>query len=372
MIHAFWFVWRVRHSSTANSPIVRSHFSLYFRRFCDVSLSQVGRALVRLTQVVCEQHAAPFRSDVMSWGVTAVADARMTPLEFGDFKSEEREKTEKAAIKYISEPSVSRQDGLSSFGIAATVAAPGTGKTRLLDDLLRANVPTTHYVLRLPITFNGENTGEFTHPVAVRALLQFVCGTTRVTAKRQLRTLDGHLRSVCGSLHVELFALDVLDAVEAVYFDLRGGVLGRSVLLIDEIKLASYDPPRVNSELPVYRCVTTWIDAGSATADGGRTPSRRGAVFTGVSVLSPFALESSTGRPIVPLPLGIFDVYDDSVRAVIESQAGCTIHPAGGVARCHGWPPARYSGHSCETGGRWRRRDERTRSFVAHSLRCRW
>jgi hypothetical protein len=295
-----------------------------------LTLSQVGYALVRLTQVVCEQHAAPFKSDAMSWGVTTVADERMTPFEFGDFKSEEREKTEMDAIKYISEPSQSRQRGTDIFGIAATVAAPGTGKTRLLDDLLRATVPTTHYnhFLRLPITFNGKTTGDFTHPVAVRALLQFVCGTTRVTAKRPLRTLDGHLRSVCGSLDVELFALDVLDAVEAVYFELRGGVLARSVLLIDEIRLASFTPRRADAEVAVYDCVKSWLDAGLITVDGN-SQSRRGAVFTGVSVLSPFALESSTGRPIVPLPLGIFDVYDDSVRAVIELQAGCKIHPAG-------------------------------------------
>jgi hypothetical protein len=102
------------------------------------------------------------------------------------------------------------------------------------------------------------------------------------------------------------------------------------VLLIDEIKLASYNPPRVSSELNVYQCITLWIDDGSTSAaDGRQTPSRRGVVFTGVSVLSPFALESSTGRPIVPLPLGIFDVYDDGVRGAIALQAGCEIHPAG-------------------------------------------
>jgi hypothetical protein len=57
----------------------------------------------------------------------------------------------------------------------------------------------------------------------------------------------------------------------------------------------------------------------------GKSHSRRGVVFTGVSVLSPFALESSTGRPIVPLPLGTFDVYDDYVLGVIQLQAGCKI-----------------------------------------------
>jgi hypothetical protein len=119
-------------------------------------------------------------------------------------------------------------------------------------------------------------------------------------------------------------------AIETVYFQFRGGVLGRSVLLIDEIKLASYNPPRVSSELNVYQCITLWIDdCSTSAADGRQTPSRRGVVFTGVSVLSPFALESSTGRPIVPLPLGIFDVYDDGVRGAIALQAGCEIHPAG-------------------------------------------
>jgi hypothetical protein len=209
----------------------------------------------------------------MSWGVTADADERMTPLKFGDFKSEECKTTESDAIKYMSEPSVSRQAGLSSFAIAFTIATPGTGKTRLLDDLLRVTMPTTHYdhFLRLPITFNGETTGEFTHPVAVRALLQFVSGTVIMDAVFDaLVTLNQYLEQVCGPQDVDSFANAVLDAIETVYFERRGGVLGRSVLLIDEIKLASYDPPRVSSELNVYQCVTLWIDDGSANAESPR------------------------------------------------------------------------------------------------------
>jgi hypothetical protein len=289
--------------------------------------------LIELTKAACAHHEVPFKSDPMSWGVTEATDERMTPFNFGDFKTEERKKTESDAIKYMSEPSVSRQAGLSSFGVAFTIAAPGTGKTRLLDDLLRVTMPTTYYdhFLRLPITFNGAPIGHFSHPVAVRALLQFVCGTLiRGRVSATLSTLNQYLEQVCGPQDVDSFANAVLDAIETVYFQFRGGVLGRSVLLIDEIKLASYDPPRVSSELNVYQCITLWIDDGSTSAaDGRQTPSRRGVVFTGVSVLSPFALESSTGRPIVPLPLGIFDVYDDDVRGAIELQAGCEIHPAG-------------------------------------------
>jgi hypothetical protein len=289
--------------------------------------------LIELTKAACAHHEVPFKSDPMSWGVTEATDERMTPFNFGDFKTEERKKTESDAIKYMSEPSVSREAGLSSFGVAFTIAAPGTGKTRLLDDLLRVTMPTTYYdhFLRLPITFNGAPIGHFSHPVAVRALLQFVCGTLiRGRVSATLSTLNQYLEQVCGPQDVDSFANAVLDAIETVYFQFRGGVLGRSVLLIDEIKLASYNPPRVSSELNVYQCITLWIDDGSTSAaDGRQTPSRRGVVFTGVSVLSPFALESSTGRPIVPLPLGIFDVYDDGVRGAIALQAGCEIHPAG-------------------------------------------
>jgi hypothetical protein len=165
--------------------------------------------LIELTKAACAHHKVPFKADPMSWGVTEATDERMTPFNFGDFKTEERKKTESDAIKYMSEPSVSREAGLSSFAIAFAIAAPGTGKTRLLDDLLRVTMPTTYYdhFLRLPITFNGSPIGHFSHPVAVRALLQFVCGTLiRGRVSATLSTLNQYLEQVCGPQDVDSFA----------------------------------------------------------------------------------------------------------------------------------------------------------------------
>jgi hypothetical protein len=97
---------------------------------------------------------------------------------FGDYKSPQRLETEAKLREYMSAPSRSRQTGLRDFSIAVTVAAPGTGKTRLLDDALRMPLDTTHFahVLRLAITFNGMTGGVFAHPIAARVLREFFCG----------------------------------------------------------------------------------------------------------------------------------------------------------------------------------------------------
>jgi hypothetical protein len=50
--------------------------------------------------------------------------------------------------------------------------------------------------------------------------------------------------------------------------------------------------------------------------------SRRGAVFTGLSAVAPWSERTpKSGRRIVWLPLGIFDVFDQQVRDVIADQA---------------------------------------------------
>jgi hypothetical protein len=292
--------------------------------------SAVGFALVELTKQVCADLKSPLpcKSDPKSWGVTGDNDARLTPFEFSDFKTDARKLTELAAIKYISEPSEARQDKLSPFGIAATIAAPGTGKTRLTDDLLRATLPTTHYnnFLLLPITFNGNAPRALKHPLVVHALLQFVCGYV-LDAKHALVALDHALHAIC-ELHprdVDQFDGAVLNAIEAVYFQLHGGTLGRSVLLVDELALARFIPSRDDNEFDMYKFVVGWIDDGAKYDKqmGGFSKSRRGAVFTGASILSPVLSETDATRPVVPLPLGTFNVYKDpTLRNVIQASHG--------------------------------------------------
>jgi hypothetical protein len=264
----------------------------------------------------CVETNTPFKSDPMTWGVTRDDDPRMTPACFGDYKSPQRLETEAKLREYMSAPSRSRQTGLSEFSIAVTVAAPGTGKTRLLDDALRMPLDTKHFahVLRLAITFNGMTSGAFAHPIAARVLREFFCGPAAETSNVVLKKIDAQLSRLFPSDDVDTVAQRVLDALEALYFQQRGGALGRLVLLIDEISkalLLMADKDNL-CEDSVHRTVVWWVDAAKG---------RRGAVFTGLTIESPWAKVSRSGRPLVGLPLGTFDVWDAAVQRAIEHEA---------------------------------------------------
>jgi hypothetical protein len=275
-------------------------------------------ALVELVMNACAETNTPFKSDPMTWGVTRDDDPRMTPACFGDYKSPQRLETEAKLREYMSAPSQSRQKGLSEFSIAVTVAAPGTGKTRLLDDALRMPLDTTHFahVLRLPIAFNGMAGGVLAHPLAARVLREFFCGPAVESSINVLEKIDAQLSRLYRSDNVNKVARSVLDALEALYFQPRGdGALERSVVLMDEISKAFVLVPgdEEKCEKRVYRTVVSWVDAAKG---------RRGAVFTGLTIMSPWAeASSSAGPPLVRLPLGTFDVWDAAVQRAIEHQA---------------------------------------------------
>jgi hypothetical protein len=274
-------------------------------------------ALVDLVMNACVETNTPFKRDPMTWGVTRDDDPRMTPACFGDYKSPQRLETEAKLREYMSAPSESRQTGLRDFSIAVTVAAPGTGKTRLLDDALRMPLDTKHFahVLRLAIAFNGMTGGVLAHPIAARVLREFFCGPAAVHAEDVLKKIDAQLSRLFPSDDVDTVARSVLDALEALYFQQRGdGALGRSVLLIDEIskaRLLTADKDNLCGD-SVYRTVVWWID---------ETTGHRGAVFTALTIESPWADASSAGRPLVRLPLGTFDVWDAAVQRAIEDRA---------------------------------------------------
>jgi hypothetical protein len=277
----------------------------------------VGHAsLVDLVMNACVETNTPFKRDPMTWGVTRDDDPRMTPACFGDYKSPQRLATEAKLREYMSAPSRSRQTGLSEFSIAVTVAAPGTGKTRLLDDALRMPLDTKRFahVLRLAITFNGMTGGVLAHPIAARVLREFFCGPAAVHAEDVLKKIDAQLSRLFPSDDVNTVARSVLDALEALYFQQRGdGMLGRSVLLIDEVAkalLLTADKDKLCENL-MYRTIVSWID---------ETTGHRGAVFTALTIESPWADASSAGRPLVRLPLGTFDVWDAAVQRAIEDH----------------------------------------------------
>jgi hypothetical protein len=273
-------------------------------------------SLVNLVRRACVETNTPFKRDPMTWGVTRDDDPRMTPRRFGDYKSPQRLASEAKLREYMSAPSRSREKGLSDFSIAVTVAAPGTGKTRLLDDALRMSLDTKHFahVLRLAIAFNGMTGGVLAHPLAARVLREFFCGPTDIVADDVLKKIDAQLSRLFPSDDVDTVARSVLDALEALYFQQRGGVLGRLVLLIDEIskaRLLMADKDKLCEDL-MYRTVVSWVDAAKG---------RRGAVLTDLTIESPWADASSAGRPLVRLPLGTFDVWDAAVQRAVEQQA---------------------------------------------------
>jgi hypothetical protein len=343
---------RLKAAKGSTDEIQRSLASVDSARM--VSLSTIEEhitaehaALVDLVMNACVETNTPFKRDPMTWGVTRDDDPRMTPACFGDYKSPQRLETEAKLREYMSAPSESRQTGLRDFSIAVTVAAPGTGKTRLLDDALRMPLDTKHFahVLRLAITFNGTTGGAFAHPIAARVLREFFCGPAAETSNVVLKKIDKQLSRLFPSDDVNTVARSVLDALEALYFQQRGdGTLGRSVLLIDEISkalLLTADKDKL-CEDSVYRTVVSWIDA-SLKANG-----RRGAVFTALTIESPWADASSAGRPLVRLPLGTFDVWDAAVQRAhrgprAQHWAAFRCEPRSHVVAAgrHGWTSAR-------------------------------
>jgi hypothetical protein len=296
----------------------------------------VGRKLAAVAKkATTGSQFVTFKTDEKTWGVTGVNDRRLASHSFGEYKNGTRLEAEANLTAYLCDFSKPRHD-LSSeqFTIAAAVAAPGTGKSRLLDDTVRGQIAAEvrdDVVIRrfdpsgalfLPITFNGGTTQACVHDVASRCVLEFFCGQPVVDtaslnavaladgANIELDAIDAQLsRLVIGS--AATVELHVLTALEALFFSARGGTLGRSVLLVDEISKAK-------DENAVYHNVVRWVDAGRVQV-AGRSDyhSRRGAVFTGLSVATPWAQASPSGRQIVQLALGLFDVWDPQVQDAI-------------------------------------------------------
>jgi hypothetical protein len=293
----------------------------------------VGARLRELVEKSCAESKYPFKVDSKTWGVTLDDDLRFAAAEFGTYKSTLRTATEERLRKYMREPSIPRATTATSFEmkdfqIAVTVAAPGTGKTRLIDDALRMPLDAKpgeqehfDHFLRLAVTFNANYGGSYAHPLTARMLLMFFCGTVDESAEKALRHIDAKLVQLFPGKVVDSVARNVLNALEALYFDQRAdGKLGRTVLLIDEISKADMkDATRVTSERHVYESVVGWLNGGVMA---GSQVGRRGAVFTGLSAIAPWSERTArSGRSIVWLPLGTFDLWDEKVRIVVADQA---------------------------------------------------
>jgi hypothetical protein len=302
--------------------------------------------LRELVEDSCVEASYTHFKDAKSWGVTQEADPRFAGAEFGTYKSADRLATEKKLREYMREPSEPRATTttgfqMKDFTIVVTVAAPGTGKTRLVDDALRMPLDAKpneakhfDHFLRLAVTFNSNYSGTYAHPVTARMLLMFFCGTVDAQASIVLDRIDTKLLQLFPNEKAKFVAQKVLDALEALYCEQRGCVLERcrTVLLIDEISKAvtlNEQGLEVAGQQLVYNAVVHWLDGGLIN---GTDKSRRGAVFTGLSAVAPWSqVTPSSGRQVEWLPLGTFDLWDDKVRAVVTAQAESNA----------GWPAGR-------------------------------
>ena len=205
---------------------------------------------------------------------------------------------------------------------------PSQPITRLLDDTVRGLIAADKSgdvlfdpsdKLLLAITFNGATTRACVHNVASRCVLEFLCCQPVIDDATLNKGADAN--TVLDAIDAELSRLvrgpvatveqDVLTALEALFFNARGSSLGRSVLLVDEISKAT-------NEGDVYRSVVEWVDAGGVRVAGrSGFHSRRGAVFTGLSVQTPWAQETASGRSVLRLALGLFDVWDPQMQDAI-------------------------------------------------------
>jgi hypothetical protein len=300
----------------------------------------VGRKLAAVAKkATTGSQLVTFKTDEKSWGVTGVNDRRLASHSFGEYKNGTRLEAEANLTAYLCDFSKPRHDlGSEQFTIAAAVAAPGTGKSRLLDDTVRGQIAAEvrddvaiqrfdpSGALLLPITFNGGTTRACVHDVASRCVLEFFCGQPAIDAASpntstdavkhhdvnfELGAIDAELPHLVAGATVDVERA-VLSALEALFFNERGGTLGRSVLLVDEISKA------LVREQTVYANVVEWVDAGVVQVAGrSGYHCHRGAVFTGLSVISPWAQASPSGRQIVQLALGLFDVWDPQVQDAI-------------------------------------------------------
>ena len=204
-----------------------------------------------------------FKTDEKTWGVTDINDERLTLHSFGEYKNHTRLEAEAKLSAYLCDFSEPRYaGGGDSYAIATAAAAPGTGKTRLLDDTVRGLIAADKSgdvlfdpsdKLLLAITFNGATTRACVHNVASRCVLEFFCCQPAIDAASLIASTDAvknrGANKMLGAIDAELSRLvrgsvadverDVLTAVEALFFNARGGTLGRSVLLVDEISHVS-------------------------------------------------------------------------------------------------------------------------------------
>jgi hypothetical protein len=288
----------------------------------------VGRAIAAAVKAACvSSDAVTFKEDELTWGVTAADAQRLAARSFGDYKSPTRLKAEVALANYMSKFSEPRAGFIGTYVVASCIAAPGSGKSRLLDDAVRGAIAAEldangararsfdpRDKLLLAISFNGGTTHDCVFPVASRCVLEFFCGQPKGmradSADSVLKKIDSELQRLLPGQDVDDVKRLVLNALEALFFHVRGAALGRTVLLVDEIALTGA------AQEAVYKSIVRWID-NAPIAVGRGYLGRRGAVVTNITLWSPWDRTSESERPVVPIALGLFDVWSADVKDAI-------------------------------------------------------
>jgi hypothetical protein len=289
--------------------------------------ANTNTAIAAAVKAACvSSDAVTFKEDELTWGVTAADAQRLAARSFGDYKSPTRLKAEVALANYMSNFSEPRAGFVGTYVIASCIAAPGTGKSRLLDDAVRGDIAAEldangararsfdpRDKLLLAISFGGGTTRRCVFQVASRCVLEFFCGQPKDmradSADSVLEKIDSELERLLPGHSVLSAQLSVLNALEALFFHVRGAALGRTVLLVDEIALAP-------DQLAVHDSIVGWID-NAPIAVGRGYLGRRGAVVTNITLWSPWDTTSESERPVVPIALGLFDVWSADVKDAI-------------------------------------------------------
>jgi hypothetical protein len=315
-----------------------------------VSLT-VGHELVDSMRSLCNVVKGVTLKTADQWGVVLDSDRRLASQTFSDFKTEVRKKSEATLAAYMCAPSRSRAGGEAqgSYQVAVTLAPPGTGKSRFLDDAMRMPLESRDFdhILRLAISFSGTTFGLYHYPVSARILHQFFVRDVPLgEMSKLLGAIDKMLLAQFDGAGEDKVAPAVIAAIEALYFQQRGGKLGRTVLLVDEISKVEFQPSRGNeamlataaynvqrrrlttpnaaNEEAAYRILANFVDDAPLSQSAKR--GRRGCVITALKFVEAGAASKSSGRDLLWLPLGKFDVWDKTTQLHIADEARRFCH----------------------------------------------
>jgi hypothetical protein len=173
--------------------------------------------------------------------------------------------------------------------------------------------------LLLAITFNGATTRACVHDVASRCVLEFFCCQPVIDDATLNKGADANTTSMLLMLSFRAWCV-AQSLPSSRPFSTHSRRCSSTRVAARSVAACCWSTRsrKRTNEGDVYRNVVEWVDAGGVRVAGrSGFHSRRGAVFTGLSVQTPWAQETASGRSVVRLALGLFDVWDPQVQDAI-------------------------------------------------------